>query len=291
MTYYLYKITNLVNNKIYYGKTDNIRKRWNAHKTAARRQDINDYSYLHRAMNKYGVKNFSIEKIEDFDTEVAALRAEMTYIKLYDTTNRKIGYNLTQGGEGSSGFKHSDESKRKMSKAKKGKYIEENNPFYGKQHTEEFKSQQSDIMKVVHQKNKQIYDDLNVKQCSLTTEQCIDIQTQYLQNIISFEKLSENYSVPITTIWKIIRGFYAAIKDHSIITEEMFQHIKKSKQKSQGMKNRKCSPQDEIDLIEDYKSGMLFAQITDKYKISSPTINKILKKHNVIIFRGKRGTR
>src|ERR1700686_4620871 len=121
MTYYLYKITNLVNNKIYFGKTDNIRKRWNAHKSAARKQDPKDYTYIHRAMNKYGFDKFVIEKIEEFDSEMDALNAEILSIDKWQTMNRNIGYNLSKGGDGISGFKFSDKQKKKMSEARKGK--------------------------------------------------------------------------------------------------------------------------------------------------------------------------
>lgn len=48
-------------------------------------------------------------------------------------------FNFTEGGEGSTGYKHTKESKEKMSKAKKGKYLGKNNSFYNKHHTEETK--------------------------------------------------------------------------------------------------------------------------------------------------------
>lgn len=41
--------------------------------------------------------------------------------------------------EAKKGFKHSEKVKRKMSKDRKGKYLGENNPFYGKYHNEKAK--------------------------------------------------------------------------------------------------------------------------------------------------------
>jgi len=52
-------------------------------------------------------------------------------------------YNLTDGGEGSVGYVHSEEARAKMSKALTG----ENNPFYGKSHTEETKRKLSEAKK------------------------------------------------------------------------------------------------------------------------------------------------
>lgn len=43
---------------------------------------------------------------------------ETEFIKEYNTVN--IGYNTTDGGEGTFGYKHTIESKEKMSKSKKG---------------------------------------------------------------------------------------------------------------------------------------------------------------------------
>lgn len=141
--WYCYKITNLINDKIYVGKTDNIKTRWSKHKTAAKLKNPHEYLYIHRAMNKYGFENFTIEQIGEYETEKEAFDAEIFFIKEWNCRDRAIGYNLTNGGEGSSGFKHSNKSKKKMSVSKKGTQVGEKNPFYGKTHSEEYKKQAS----------------------------------------------------------------------------------------------------------------------------------------------------
>jgi len=137
MPFYLYKITNLKNGKIYVGKAANIKKRWSQHKTAAKIQALNDFSYLHRAMLKHGFDNFVIEEIASFETEEEALAQEIAHIEKFGSRNRNIGYNLTEGGDGASGYKHTDAAKQKMSESKKNVFIGEDNPFYGKTHSEE----------------------------------------------------------------------------------------------------------------------------------------------------------
>lgn len=119
--YAIYKITNLVNNKLYIGKARHVKHRWYKHLSAARTKKLNDYFYLHRAINKYGGHNFIIETIAMCENEEGALSAETFYIKLYNTQNRDIGYNLTSGGDGASGYKCSEETKAKISKANKGR--------------------------------------------------------------------------------------------------------------------------------------------------------------------------
>jgi group I intron endonuclease len=115
MEYFIYKITNTINGKIYIGKTKNVAKRLAAHKTAAKRKSPKDYSYLHRAMNKHGVENFIIEILANFKNEEDCFLSEINYISLLKSTDRNIGYNLTLGGEGRSGAKHSEETKKKIS--------------------------------------------------------------------------------------------------------------------------------------------------------------------------------
>ena len=52
----------------------------------------------------------------------------------------KPKFNFTDGGDGSSGFKHSEKTRKKMSENNKG----ENNPMYGKKHSEETKKKISE---------------------------------------------------------------------------------------------------------------------------------------------------
>lgn len=61
---YIYKIVNDINNKIYIGKTEfNIEKRFKEHCQDSKKGYEN--RPLYKAMNKYGIEHFSIEKIEE----------------------------------------------------------------------------------------------------------------------------------------------------------------------------------------------------------------------------------
>lgn len=54
--FYLYKITNLVNNKIYIGQTNDPKQRWSHHKSDANKPIM----AISRAMNKYGISNLKL---------------------------------------------------------------------------------------------------------------------------------------------------------------------------------------------------------------------------------------
>ena len=91
---FIYKITNLINNKCYIGKTERtIEERWQEHLRHRKSLDLP----LYRALNKYGVENFQIEQLEECSSQVVNEK-ETYWIIHYDSC--KEGYNCTLGGEG-----------------------------------------------------------------------------------------------------------------------------------------------------------------------------------------------
>ena len=104
---YIYKITNNINSKIYIGQTVNlIEDRWQAHIDDAFHGN-KDNSILHAAILKYGISNFTVEKIEEIPNEELNER-EKYYIALFSSYYKfEKGYNLTYGGEGTT--RYSDE--------------------------------------------------------------------------------------------------------------------------------------------------------------------------------------
>lgn len=80
--------------------------------------------HFYRAIKKYGKDAFSHEVLAENLTKEEAERLERFYISEHNSTNRKIGYNIENGGY--SIGKHSEETKRKISESQKGrKFTEE----------------------------------------------------------------------------------------------------------------------------------------------------------------------
>lgn len=98
---YIYKITNLINGKIYIGETiRDIQTRFREHKSVAFNEKGHGYNYhLHNAMRKYGVLNFSIEQLEFCKDEIR-FEKETFYIKKYNSIDRNYGYNCVIEGNG-----------------------------------------------------------------------------------------------------------------------------------------------------------------------------------------------
>lgn len=94
-----------------------------------------------RAIQKYGWENFDHEVLLSDLTEEQAKLAERLFIGYYDTTNRTKGYNTTIGGDSSSmlGRHHSKETKEKMSIKMREKYANGNAPRTGRKTSEETK--------------------------------------------------------------------------------------------------------------------------------------------------------
>lgn len=119
----IYRITNIIDNKCYIGKSLNIEGRINDHKINRRSN-----KHLQNAIKKYGIENFTFEILEECTKDNYSER-EIYWIEYYDSMNN--GYNETSGGEFEPGYKWSEEAcKRKCGKG---------NPMYGKHHDSNFK--------------------------------------------------------------------------------------------------------------------------------------------------------
>ena len=88
----IYSITCTITNKVYIGKSINIKNRWHQHRYALRRNN-HDNSYLQNAWNTHGEKNFQFSIVEE-TTEEDLQDKEIYYIELYKTGIRQFGYNL-----------------------------------------------------------------------------------------------------------------------------------------------------------------------------------------------------
>jgi len=124
----VYKVKNLVNGKIYVGRTKHtLSARKHDHLKAAK----NGCRYaFHRALRKYGVDNFDWREIMQCDDEEDLNETEVATIKALKT---KIpnGYNMTDGGEGVIGI--TEEGRERKRKAMLG-----NQHSKGIKHSAEF---------------------------------------------------------------------------------------------------------------------------------------------------------
>lgn len=118
---YIYKTTNLINNKIYIGQKHSSKFLGQSYLGSGKR--------LKEAVNKYGKESFKVELIEEVETKEMMDEREIYWISYYHATNKEIGYNLSEGGN----------VNRTL--------VGENNPFYGKHFSEETLKHLSEVRK------------------------------------------------------------------------------------------------------------------------------------------------
>jgi group I intron endonuclease len=112
---HIYTITNQHNGSVYVGWTVNTNRRWSRHLNRA----TSGYTgWLYSAMRKYGSDSFVFSVVETWQSENEALEAERWLIGYLRYLGAHL-YNMTDGGEGTTGRTHSLEAKRKMSEAAK----------------------------------------------------------------------------------------------------------------------------------------------------------------------------
>ena len=134
--HYIYRITNLVNNKVYIGQSINPTKRWAGHKREMKKPT----QMIHHAFNKYGIDNFKFEVIATCFDQDAANDAETTIV-FQESSLIPNGYNVTNGGYNSPKTEAWKQTMKEHwanpeSKFRQLDFTGDKNPFYGKQHSE-----------------------------------------------------------------------------------------------------------------------------------------------------------
>lgn len=150
MTVGIYQITNTANGKKYIGQSIDVERRLKQHKWELNNNSHSNY-HLQGSWNKYGSDSFTFDIIKECSESLLDYY-EKEYIFTWNLTNDVNGYNLQDGG---GHFKHSIETKQKISESKQKmsdetkKKISENNGRYwkGKARSEETKKKISEANK------------------------------------------------------------------------------------------------------------------------------------------------
>jgi len=110
----VYLVTNLINGKQYVGQTvKKLNLRWNEHTSCK------SNGALHKAIRKHKKENFVVSVLHECVTKEEMDFVEIFYISLLNTRAHN-GYNLTEGGEGRSGYHLSEEAKKRISEKNSG---------------------------------------------------------------------------------------------------------------------------------------------------------------------------
>jgi len=263
---------NKINNKKYIGITcQNPEKRW--------RKGKGYKYYFKNAIQLYGWHNFKHLILASNLTETEAKNFEKILIDKLRSNNINYGYNLTNGGEGTRGYKHTELSKQKMSENKKGKYTGSNNHFYKKTHSNEIKEKFSQ-----DRKGRKLSKEWKEKLRESHFKKIINIDTGEIFD--SILDASKKYNVTNTNLVKCCKGKtktckgyrWMYLKDYEnsdkcfIPLNEFLLGIEKTKYKNSG-KNKKS-----VICLNTKEIFNSISEASIKYKISTGSICNCCKK-------------
>lgn len=212
----IYSITNLINGKIYIGKTEeSFKRRW-WHHIACLNGNYHNNKHLQSSWNKYGQDNFEFEIIHVYNNEEDLNVVEIEFIEKFDSFNN--GYNLTKGGEGNVGMKHTTESKskigeknrlnmtgKKMSEETKLKMSESAKGYIkSEEHRENLSKSLSGIVRSEETKDKcrKANQGSNQPNSKYTEEMIYDIKVK-LKNGYTAKQINEEYGISIGYVYSI----------------------------------------------------------------------------------------
>ncbi len=213
----IYKIVNIINNKIYIGSTVNYNTRkydhiWSLNNGKHRNK------ILQRSWNKYGKDNFIFEVVETVDNLDELLIREQHYIDLFKSYKRENGYNINSIAGSNLGFKMPDEAKEKL------RIINT-----GKKHSNETRKKISEVQK--GKKRKFISKLITSQKCrgennpssKLNWKAVLEIRDKKSKNV-SARELSKEYNVCLTTIYNIVSGNFW--KEGEYYVDQEIEHSK-----------------------------------------------------------------
>ena len=214
--YFLYRIVNKINGKVYIGQALDVPKRWYDHRKAFKAN--RPTQIIHHALIKYGLDNFEFEIIASCKTQDDTNNTETELVKQYDSfIGNGGGYNATLGGMNAP---KTEEWKQKISQILMGHEVSQeardkiSQGNTGKVRSDEFKKNVSAFHagKEVSEKTRQLLSEIN------TGKEMLKETRQKLSEINKGKKLPEETKKKIgnairgtTTVhrrqtWKVIDG-------------------------------------------------------------------------------------
>ena len=178
----IYKWTS-PNGKCYIGKDGTGKRKTKFLNPNIPYTSVNWSSKIDRARKKYGVDNFQYKVLQVIRAETKEKLNfklsvfERMWIKYYNSV--KQGYNITSGGEGVLGLKHSEESKNKMRKA-----------HLGLECTQEHRDKISNALKSFYKQNPHHF--LGVKQSEELIKKRIEGRKGYRHSKETIQKISDS---------------------------------------------------------------------------------------------------
>lgn len=244
--YFIYKITNIKNNKIYIGMTTNFNNRIKCHLKSLKNKNHKN-KYLQEDFNNFNENDFNFEIIIDIVGERKDASNLEEKITLEYIDNKYELYNINIGN------RLGEEVKKHFSDIYKGK----GNPFYGKKHSEETINSIKEKCKAASLGSN------NAKYKYFSSEQKKNFIEMYNNNEYTLDDISNHFNCDRKLITR-------RAKEYNI-------YIQKRNNNYINFSDIKIN-----EIIEMYKNGQGYCSIAKKLNVNKGTIYKILIEHNIL---------
>lgn len=215
--YTVYQHKNKINNKVYIGITSQKPEaRWGSNGC-----NYKSSPHFYNAIQKYGWDNFEHNILYTNLTKEQACETEQKLIQQYNATDRNFGYNSTSGGEcfvmnketkqkisqalmgNQNGLGHpcSEEKKRKISEAQKGR-----------QFTDEHKQKLSEAAQKRHVPCSEEKKKILKQRAKKKPVYCLELDVVFE----SVQECSRQLGIPATNISKLCRGRGKTLKGYHL---------------------------------------------------------------------------
>jgi group I intron endonuclease len=201
----IYKILNIKNNKFYIGSSKNLIKRKNQHFLFLK-LNIHHNKHLQNSWNKYEPENFIFEILEICD------QGDLLIKEQYYIDTLRPHYNISPTAGSTSGYKHTEDTKKILSEIHKGKTVSEEvkkrmseskkgilNSSFGKKMSDETKAKISKATKGIKRncgKN---------NPNSIFTEEIVkEIRSKYIKGVYGYIRLAKEYGCSTGAIEGIV---------------------------------------------------------------------------------------
>ena len=256
----IYSITCKVNNKVYIGSSINIAKRWREHLSLLR-SDKHPNQYLQHTFTKYGEESFSFSIVVGCEPEMLLIEEEKQ-IKIYNSFND--GFNLVETPTTNMlGYKHTEETLKKMSVAKKGKRsstakfddktIEDiRGKFFNGERVSALAKEYGIVRQTI---GRIVY---------LKSYQDVPVSTEYREMLSNLKEAKENGKHPRSKGW-----------NHS---EEFVERFRKAVSKSRAADKRALTPEQIRDIRYRAQQGETYKVLSAEFGVNQMSISKIVRR-------------
>lgn len=271
----IYKITNLVNGKIYIGKD-----------TTSDKNYYGSGVLIKKAIKKYGKNNFKKEILENCISNDELCEREKYWIEYFNSTDLNVGYNISKGGDGGDTLSNNPNLKNiklKISNFRKGKKYEDILPL---EKVIEYKKKLS-IISSKRLKGKTLEDLHGVERAKEIKEKLSNSQKNRQSKI---PKKIKNTLTKEEKIFNNLKLKYEKIDDINLLKKRYFQFKRRNKidlfieiigvEKYEEVVNDLKKPfkhkKETIDLLSQIKLNVFFKEKNSliEFLLKNPTLNR-----------------